>query len=194
MQPRNLFGDKDWNDVRVAITRRTRRKFSRATSFDIEDAVSLAMVDLVDYWIQLASSIYPDDPQRTFNQACRRGEWMAATFLTQDWDKRDVPSEPLTTGISDTPGDGHAPVARKWSASPEDVVIRDMERERFHRFMAEQLDALGDWLEPYLAGVTQRQQAKREGVSQSAIARRWQSRMDRLVNAAHDAGLAGEMA
>lgn len=87
--------------MRDVVTLRLRRKFPRANTDDIEDAVSLALVDLVDYWLQLPSSIVEDDPDRTFWQACKRGTWMATTFLTQEWDTRDVPLEAITTGGAD---------------------------------------------------------------------------------------------
>lgn len=181
LKPRNLFGDRDWDDVRSVVTRRTRKKFPRARQDDIEDAVSLAMVDLVDYWIQLDSSVLPDDPTRTFWQACLRGTWMAATFLTQEWDARDVPVEALSTDRDDAPSLG---IGTPMMASPEDIVINNMERERFQRFVRGQQSLVGDWMRPFLAGVTTREQAHIEGVNQSAVCRRWQHRMASFITAA----------
>lgn len=140
------------------------------------------MVDLVDYWIQLDSSIFPDDTNRTFWQACLRGTWMAATFLTQEWDARDVPAEALTTDRDDAPYMG---VTAPMVPSPEDIVIANMEREKFQRFIGGQLSLTGDWLGPFVAGVTTREQARIEGVNQSAVARRWQGRMTSFISAAH---------
>lgn len=182
MKPRNLFGDRDWNDVRNVVTRRMRKKFPRARQDDIEDAVSLAMVDLVDYWIQLDSSVVPDDTTRTFWQACLRGTWMAATFLTQEWDARDVPAEALTTDRDDAPYMG---VTAPTTPSPEDIVISNMEREKFQKFLGTQASLVGDWLHPFVAGVTTREQAGIEGVNQSAVVRRWQNRMATFITAAH---------
>lgn len=178
LKPRNLFGDRDWNDVRNVTIRRTRKRFPRARQDDIEDAVSLAMVDLVDYWVTLASSIIPDDPERTFWQACKRGTWMATTFLTQEWDARDVPVEALSTDRDDAPSLG---ITTASVPSPEDIVIRNMEREGFQRFLGSQMSVVGDWLKPFVAGVSTREQARIEGVSQSAVAYRWQRRMSAFV-------------
>lgn len=188
MKHRNLFGDRDWNDVRSVVTRRMRRRFPRAGLDDIEDAVALALVDLVDYWIQLPSSIVEDCPRQTFWRACKRATWMATTFLTQEWDMRDVPSETLSTDRDDAPVVG-VYGATASSDSPEDIVLRNIERERFQRFVWEQLDAVGEWLRPFVAGVSTRQQAREEGVTQSAISYRWQRRMNSFLESAEEAGL-----
>jgi hypothetical protein len=155
------------------------RKFPRANRDDIEDAVAWAMVDLVDYWIQLPSSVIDDDQRRTFNQACWRAERMAITFLTQEWDRRDIPVEALSTDRDDAADIG---VIRKPSmASPEDIVVNNTERQRFQAFMLEQQHRVGDWLTPFLDGTTTREQAATEGVTQSAIAYRWQRRLASLT-------------
>lgn len=169
-----------------------RRRFPRASFDDIEDAVALAMVDLVDYWVQLASSIDYDDPERTFWLACKRATWMATTFLTQEWDMRDSPLEALSGGegevVYDRPG---RPAPTRYTASPEDVVLDDLDRERFQHFIADQLNQLGEWLRPFMSGVTTREQARQEGVSQSAIAYRWQRRLGSFVKNAETAGIGG---
>lgn len=180
-QPRHIFGRRTWTDVRGVITARTRRRFPRAKFDDIEDAVSWAMVDLVDYWIQLGSSVVEGDPEKTFWRACKRGTWMATTFITQDWDDKDVPSDAIADIL-----DSGAPR----EASVEDVALHNVERERLVRFTRSRFCEFGDWLRPYLAGHTTYEQAEREGVTQSAISRRWGRRKGDFVAAAEAAGLA----
>lgn len=155
-----------------------RKRFRRANQDDLDDAVSLAMVDLVDYWVQLDSSIIPDNPDRTFWQACKRGTWMATTFLTQDWDRRDVPSEAITEGT----GEG----AR--GKSPEQVVLEQLDSERFTGFIESQLDSVGEWLRPFMSGVTTYEQAEVEGVARQSLSERWQRRLTSFQTAAHEAG------
>lgn len=179
MQPKHLFGERSWNDVRDVVTLRTRRKFRRATQDDIEDAVAWAMVDLVDYWVQLPSSIDPDDPERTFWYACRRGTWMSAQYLTSEWDGRDIPVAALSeeTSMAESGGSGIPSSA----PSPEDIVVSNHDRKHLQAFMLDQHRRVGDWLEPFLEGRSTREQARVEGVNQSAVARRWQHRMASLI-------------
>lgn len=177
---RNIFGRRDWTDVQSVLFARIWKKFPRARGDDIDDAVALAMVDLIDYWIHLSSSIVTGNPDKTFWQACKRGTWMATTFLTQEWDTKDVPVESVTDAMTASPADD-TPV--------EDEVLDHLERERFTNLVHDQLGPLGDWLRPFLGGVTTREQAAIEGVSQSAIAQRWGGRMTSFVEAAAAAGL-----
>jgi len=122
MKPRNIFGERTWNDVSDVVTARLRRSFMWASRDDIEDAVALAMVDLVDYWIQLPSSIVEDDSGRTFWQACKRGTWMAKTFLTQEWDDRDLPVDALSGDAGDAAASVLA-VSLPLGPSAEEVVL-----------------------------------------------------------------------
>jgi hypothetical protein len=115
----NLFGSRNWNDVRGVVTARLRRKFPTALQNDIEDAVAWAMVDLVDGWIEMPSSVDPDNPERTFWYACKRGAWQATTFLTQEWDVRDLATEELSV-CSDDFDRNLLPLA----PSAEDVALR----------------------------------------------------------------------
>ena len=191
MRHRRLFGDRDWGDVRTVVVRRMRRRFPRAHTEDIEDAVSLAMVDLVDYWVQLESSIREDEPSHTFWLACKRATWMATTFLTQEWDMRDTPfafvSDETGSGLEQARSQGRG----RASESPEDIVIQNLERERFQGFIANLPDRLNDWLRPFMAGVTTRQQARIEGCSQQAVAARWQRNLRTTVQLAEECGFGG---
>lgn len=188
-RPRNIFGDRDWTDVRKVIIYRLRKRFPRVTSNDdLDDAASLALVDLVDYWVTLPTSVVPDDPDKTFWQACKRGTWMATTFLVQEWDARPVPVEALSDDRDDAPQMGAVPTS---PPTPEETVIADIEHEELNRFVSEQFNRLGDWLTPFLNGTTTREQARIEGVSQQSLAGRWQRRMATFVTEAHQSGLGG---
>lgn len=88
---------------------------------DIDDAVAWAMVDLVDYWVTLKSSIVEDQPERTFWQACKRATWMATSFICQEWDDRPVALEALTMG-----GDESLPGLLPPQMSAEDIAIRNL--------------------------------------------------------------------
>lgn len=170
MKPRTIFGNRDWNDVRDVVTRRVRRKFPRAGSLDIEDAVGGAMLDLVDYWIENPSSVDSENPDKTFWFACKRGTWIATSLLTTEWDDR-----PVAVDLADEEHFRQDASAPLWS--PEDVVIAHEDARSLHRATGRQAAVAGEWLAPFLAGVTTREQARIEGVNQSAVARRWQHRM-----------------
>jgi RNA polymerase sigma factor (sigma-70 family) len=75
-----IFGKRNWPDVYSSIMRNVSRRWPKMNSFDIEDSVSAAMGDLIDYWIELPSSV-SDDAQRNFAYAVTRGTWKAHSHL-----------------------------------------------------------------------------------------------------------------
>ena len=77
---KNIFGERKWSDVHNSIMRNTIRRWPMMNLYDIEDAVQNAMTDLVDYWIELPSSV-SDDTQRNFAYAVTRGTWKAKSAL-----------------------------------------------------------------------------------------------------------------
>lgn len=84
----NIFGERTWLDVRREVLRVIARRWRGMQLHDVEDAVSDAMLDLVDYWVQLGSSV-TTDTDRNYAYAIRRGIWRANERLVKLMNERD---------------------------------------------------------------------------------------------------------
>lgn len=173
----DVFGDKNWGDVQKSLTRRLQRRFSGRLDFDdIEDAVASAMLDLVDYWVHLPSSLKPDNPGRNFNFAVQRGTWMATAFAVQRMlslatlvplDEQYVYPEMVTPGPEpeDFMEDEEATVRNFLSTLPE--------------------EEFSSWLTSYLNGETVREAAAREGTHFMSVHERRTRGLKRVRARAH---------
>lgn len=130
------------------------------------------MVDLIDYWIHLRSSVVLQEPGRNFNFAVKRGYWMASTFLYQILTEsyRHVP----------LPDDGlHLPELVERGPEPEDF---DPDEESMVQDFLSTLpdEEFRSWLGDYLAGVTVRASAQKHGVYRNAMQERRQRGLRRI--------------
>lgn len=171
----------------------------------VEDCVQTALVDLLDYWVNLPSSVDPDNPQRNFAFAKRRGFHTAQSFLHQEFRRsnQEVPSlfpgeygdeiggysgtnsggEFLSgTGIvsiEDLPNGDRNPV--------EDEVVDAEDRHRVSAAIAslsqEQIDR---WFGGFISGESVREDARRNGISHQAAHTRRQRGLALLKGVVHE--------
>jgi RNA polymerase sigma factor (sigma-70 family) len=182
-QDLNPFGPRGWDDVRVQVNYRLLRKFPTTPPADVEDAVSSAMVDLVDYWVNLGTSVSPDT-ERNFNYAVWRGSRTALDFLVQRF--RQWTSEPyLEQLLSDAAGDDDSD-PQEWflvdpQPGPEQQVIEGMERQGFMDYLEALDESEWDgWLQDYLDDLTVREAGERRGVSHVAVVKRRKRGIERM--------------
>lgn len=140
------------------------------------------MVDLIDYWLSLESSV-SGDPDRNFKYAVWRATKEASKFLVgifQDRvhevsvdggvDDEDDERGSLWDRIADT-GDG-----------PEDQACESDEVGRARRLIEDAEDGeMDDWLYDLLSGISESESARRSGVNQSTISRRRRAGVRRIA-------------
>ena len=155
------------------------KKYGGRVQFaDIEDAVSCAMVDLVDYWVHLPSSIAPENPDRNYCFAVTRGGWMAAAHV-----RRIVNEQAHTTPLDEMAA--YHPDLRQPGPEPED--FEPDEEQQAREFLATlPEEEFSSWLEDYLAGRTVRASAQREDVTFAAIHQRRTWGLRRLRRRYHE--------
>lgn len=152
------------------------------------------MVDLIDYWINLPSSIDISDPEKNFNFAVTRAKWIAQQFLHQRFDelRRERPGLGRNHLNEE---DGGVEVSFELAddtPTPEETACDDAEFQQIREFLA-QLPAehLRGWLQGFVEGVPVCEQARSEGVSHVAVSKRRKRGIERLRIAAADFGLLG---
>lgn len=183
-QPRNIFGERTWDDVRTVITGRVRRSFQRVSAHQLEDAVATALVDLIDYWIHLPSSIR-ENKEQTFWLACRRGEWMAKQFLATELGDCTI----TQVGY---PEDAYGEVVGAIVGGASESDTEDIAQERaLARLLEDAPDEEFElWLNDFMSGCSLAEAGNRLGVSYQAIQRRRVWGMSRLRHRASELGLA----
>lgn len=80
MNVADIFAPRTFNDVRAAIARKVRAKFPGCRSWDREDAVSVGVLAVLDYWTERYAGKC-DDPAKAFNYAVSFGAGRAAEAL-----------------------------------------------------------------------------------------------------------------
>ena len=163
----DIFGPRGWGDVHHEVTRRLTRRYAYrlSTPHDIEEAVAGAMLDLVDYWVHLASSVDLDDPERNFKWATWRGTRTATQFLLQRINER---SHVVSLSDDGVDSEYHSPRSDRLAdctAGPEELACGDDEAKQV-RDLIDSLPAENHrrWLGGLLEGLTVREAAKAEGV------------------------------
>lgn len=182
------FGSRTWDDVRSAILKSVRRKWPNMPIDDVEDAVSEAIVDLVDYWLHLSSSVDISNPERNFAFGIRRGAWVATTALVARFNEYEH-EWPTPDGATDD-GDGGT-VAGLLARHPDDGLGPEdayIEREKLEclRDAISRLtpDDWEQWFDDYIEGKTTREIASDQGISQSKASRRQREGLALLRGAA----------
>jgi DNA-directed RNA polymerase specialized sigma24 family protein len=192
----NLFGDRTWEHVRASITRATVRRWPQMNPYDIEDAVSTAMVDLVDYWLTLGSSV-SSDTQRNFAYAVTRGTWKAKAALGERAEEIETSSsleeldfmmaeldspigelavEPFADYVSDRAPKFQAPSAEEVLF---DHLLHDEVLTAINRLSEDELDG---WFADFWSGESLVDIAEREKVSPDSVRMRRNRGLDRLAN------------
>lgn len=188
--PEADFGEKTWDDVRGMIAVRLARVFGRPLHA-VEDAASAAMVDLVDYWMHLPSSL-GGSPNRNFAYAVQRGVWMGQCYFSQGLDLavQERPCNPIANEESEAAnGDAHLDVPDP-APGPEEQAMERSDVEAARHFLSGlPAPELKGWLMPLIDGLPVEAQAQAEGVTKSAISHRRKAGFDRLVEAAKKAGI-----
>lgn len=138
------------------------------------------MLDLVDYWVHLPSSLDSDNPSRNFNFAVQRGTWMATAFAVQRmWSLASLVSLDEQQAYPEmvTPG-----------PEPEDFM--DDEETTVRKFLATlPEEEFSSWLTSYLNGETVRDAADREGLFFTSVHQRRTRGLKRIRARAHAYGL-----
>ena len=139
------------------------------------------MVDLVDYWVSLESSI-SSDPARNFAFAIRRGTWTATTFLVEAFERHGTEqSLDIDVEFDERPMD--LAVDHR---SPE-VIYEENEEfstvwEKVAQLSPEEYEG---WFKSFIEGESVRQAAAREGVHRRCIEDRRRRGVRRLAAEVH---------
>lgn len=192
-----IFGERTWDDLRGEVLARVRTRYHQMPVAAVEDAVSAAVVDLLDYWVWLPKSIVEDDPDLTFRGALVRANHKASEHLLADLSRPDRSTFTDLQAELDDGGDGDfndyldSVMVDHTAIDPaEEVEENDLKRRA-----RQLLEDLSDedkvrWADAYLAGETERVTAEREGVNQSTVHRRRREGIARLRDRAHEYGIA----
>lgn len=176
-----------WVDVQRRLMGRLMRRFPRVDACVREDAVSFAMVDLISYWQDLASSTDADTGKLTFNFAVQRGVWKAIEFVLAELRRTDSEAwmndyslrDPRYGGLDHIDGDdfeeAQAALESQFpdpSPGPEELVIEADEEQRVRELLATMsAEELAECFVLFEEG-SQRELAEKLGVSQSTAYRR----------------------
>lgn len=191
-----IFEPRTWQDVRSSITRNTARRWPQMSEFDVDDAVSAAMLDLIDYWVNLKSSI-SDDPQRNFAYAVTRGTWQAKAALgvrrneidtTTSLDELEFLSNEPEQQINELalePFADYTSERPQWIQSPsaEDVLFDHLQHDELIELI-NNLDEseLENWFSDFWSGESLTEIAKRDNITLDAVRKRRTRGLDKLAN------------
>lgn len=162
---------------------------------DVEDAVSISMVDLFEYWVGLPSSIDLSDTGKTFAFATRRGVWTATNYLIklhheygnrvrlEEYGDGHMTTTPLKEGGVQLVPLGRAKEAFTDNETPEDILIAAADRDAV-RFVVSNLteEEREQWFDAFASGLTTREAAEIAEVNQSTVARRRKVGMRRFAS------------
>lgn len=204
--PKSPFGDKTWLDVRVKVELFLKSRFSGLSDEERSDILGEVMVDLIGYWQGLQSSV-TNDIGKNFAFAVRRGRWRASSearavlqynlseIPSSGWNNHhEVGGESPGEGF-DSGEDGHQTPfewlsERYWVPSPEELIEDDDLAERARQGLAQlPEEELRDWCEHLLTGASQRECARKLGITQRAFQCRQQVRRRRVLARAKQWGL-----
>lgn len=195
---KNVFGKRNWQDVRNSVLRNITRRWPQMNGYDLEDAASVAMLDLVDYWANLSSSV-TDDTERNFAYAVTRGTWKAkdalgkrSIELTQsasleelellDSDCEDMLGELATEPFGDYSGD-RAPGYQAPSA--EDVMFAQIEHDQLLEIVNNLSPReFNEWFTDFWSGESLVDIAERKNVSPDSIRMKRNRGLERLASRA----------
>lgn len=192
----DVFGDRSWPDVHWSIFRNTIKRWPKMSVDDVEDAVGEAMADLIEYWIQLPSSV-SSDTQRNFAYAVTRGTWKAKTALGRLSQRMDtlisldeleilenssedmigeLAVEPFGDYPSDRAPDRHSPSAEEVMF---DKIAHDEILDAINNLSSEDFDS---WFADFWSGDSLVEIAERQNVSPDTVRMRRNRGLNRLAD------------
>lgn len=173
------FGKRSWEDVSVVVRSVIHRKWKDVKTEDIQDATQTAMLDLVDYWVNLASS-NSDNPDQNFRYAVQRGVWTGMSYLAAVFTEREH-NLSLYAVEADDDGCTEYEYIPDQDPGPEETVLNRVQLSELRALLARCPDGeLDPWLDDYLSGETEQAVADRLGISQPAVSKRWRSGLRKL--------------
>lgn len=157
---------------------------------DLEDAISAAMCDLVDYWVELPSSVDKSDPERNYKWAIWRGKRFATSALVRRFQQLQAERPGISHGEG-CEDDDLGTYEDRAAPSTEETVLEGLEQSAVSRFIDGLPKAVTSqgWFGDVLAGTTETSAALGEGISQQAMSKRRIRGMRRVRLAAIRAGL-----
>lgn len=84
----NIFSPRSWDDVHRKVSIRLRLTWNGATQDQVDDAVSEAMSNLVDYWLGTRGAI-TEDRQRNFDFAVRYAERYGNKLIAKEMNRAE---------------------------------------------------------------------------------------------------------
>lgn len=193
-----VFGKRNWPDVYWSIFKNVSRRWPKMNPYDIEDSVSAAMGDLIDYWIQLPSSV-SDDTQRNFAFAVTRGTWKAHAHLGKRSEElessvsleeleiiensneemiTELAVEPFAAYVSDRAPSNHTPSAEE---TMFDMMAHDEILNAINNLSDDDFDS---WFVDFWSGESLVEIAERQDVSPDTIRMRRNRGLNRLAEQA----------
>lgn len=147
------------------------------------------MVDLIDYWLSLESSV-SEDHDRNFKYAVWRATKEASKFLVGIFQDR---IHEVSVDGADAYDEEHGSLWDRivdTAAGPEEQACDTDEFGRARRLI-EEVDTgeIDNWLGDYLAGITEEASAFDAGIHQSSMHRRREAGLRRIAAAACFYGL-----
>lgn len=194
-----MFGNKSWDDVRADVTRRVRRKWCYSQQADVDDAVSDAVLRLVEYWLDLDTTreAILSEPHRAYGFAVWYGTRFAMNRLKEvaaeqngvDWLDAPTRRHRKTGDVTSTRTLGdHIPS----NVDVEDEALSDDPDVLLSEFLDVALaDRHKRWTEPIMRGETLTEQASREGITPPSVFQGRQRACNTLRPQALNIGLAG---
>lgn len=188
----SIFGERDWTHVQKAVRKNiyARWWWRRVSRDDLDDAIQASMVDLIDYWLSLESSVN-GGPDRNFKYAVWRATKEASKFLVGIFQDR---SHELSVDAAGEDDDEYGTTLWDCIADPrpgpEDVACDTDELSRARRLIEDADSREGDgWLDSFLEGISGAQAARKAGINPRSMTERRTRGLRRLSTRACQYGL-----
>lgn len=190
-----IFGKHSWADLRSEVTARVRSRYRQVPLETVEDAVSEAVSDLLEYWVWLPSSVVDGNPNLTFRGALTRANHKASEYILRELNRPDsVTFTDLQAELDDPDAEGFNDyldgLMADQAPDPGEGAEEDDLKARARRMLDDlSEEELESWGASYFNGETVRECEARTGVSRSVIDRRRQVGLARLRERAHEYGI-----
>lgn len=192
-----IFGERTWDDLRGELLARVRSRYRRVPVATAEDAVSVAVVDLLDYWVWLPTSVVEDDPDLTFRGALRHANWKASRYILRELRRPDRTTfTDLRADLDNDEADDSfneyldTLMVDHTSEDPAEAAGESDLKRRAGRLLEDLSNAdKVKWADGLLGGKTALESAMEVGVDVEAIHKRRQRGIRRLIERAPAYGI-----